>query len=389
MLDKLVTEVSTIEDLEQIYLENFLNHTSKVSKISDLSVLSAHAFAVSKLLQKKTKDTAILESQLFPELAYGGYLDSAVKRVTGLERLTASGSSTYLLVNADPGTLYIPGETTFTSTEGVVFNLVDIGIIGEFGFNYLPVRSQSYGANTNVNPLTITVCNNPPLGHINCVNEYRAEGGRDSENDIDFKQRISTFSEFVAKGTLYQLLENLRTINNDIIKVSKLGVNDEGKIVISILTCNGKDFTTTELVDLENRLSEFLSVTDIQLFDSIGIVLRNTEWHQVGNSTGIDFRLDILPGYSEVEVRKNIQLQLSKYFDFRFWNSNKVEWDDLLQIVKNVKGVKYVYDEYFLPNADHAIEKGKYPRVIKFIMRNSQGNILYNNVSDVLPIYYQ
>jgi len=95
-----------------------------------------------------------------------------------------------------------------------------------------------------------------------------------------------------------------------------------------------------------------------------------------------------MSGYSDVDIRRNIQIQLTKYFDFRYFDKNKVEWDDLLQIVKNIKGVKYVPDEFFLPNVDTEIEKYKLPRIVKFVMRDMTGSILYDNNDSILPIYY-
>lgn len=389
MLDKLITEVLTIADLKTLYTETFLNHTSKVSKISDLSVLNAHAFGVAKIFQKDLKDTAILESQIFPELSSGSYLDNAAKLVGTLARLSASASSAYVLVKADPATIYIPGESYFTSSQGVTFNIVDVVIVNTNGYAYIPVVSAASGKNTNVGAFTINRIIAPPSGHKECTNEYEAAGGRDAENDEDFKSRISTYAQFASKSSSENLLNNLRLLNTDILGIKKSGYSEDGKVLISIYNCNGRYFTVDELGNLEDKLGEFMSMSDVDdQAGVLGVKLRNIEWHQVGGAGGIDFRVDILSGFSEVDVRKNIQIQLTKFFDFRFFNKNKIEWDDLLQLVKSVKGVKYVPDEFFLPHTDSLIEKFKLPRVIKFIMRDMSGSILFNNNSSILPIYY-
>ncbi len=389
MLDKLITNVMTIADLKALYVETFLNHTNKVSKISDLSVINAHAFGVAKLLQKDMKDTAVLESQLFPELSSGTYLDKAASRIGALSRYSSAGSSTYVLVIASPATIYIPGESFFVSNQGVNFDITEVIVVGANGYAYIPVRSASVGSNTNVDALSINRVMNPPLGHINCTNEYAATGGRDIENDEDFKSRLSIFQQFAAKSSHENLLDNLINLDSDILDVKRAGYTEDGKILMSIVTCNGKYFTADELLAFESQLSSFMTLSDIDdQAGVLGIQLQNIEWHTVGGSSGVDFRIDINSGYSEVEVRKNIQLQLTKYFDFRFFKKEKVEWDDLLQIVKSVQGVKYVPDEYFTPHTDNTIEKYKLPRIIKFIMRNMNGDILFNNSSVVLPIYY-
>ena len=389
MLDKLITNVMTIAELKALYIETFLNHTSKVSKITDLSVLNAHAFGVAKIFQKDFKDAAITESLMFPELSSGAYLDSAAKSVGGMARLQAAGSSTFVLVHAAPGTVYVPGRSSFASNQGVTFSIVELTTVGDNGYAYVKARSTSVGKGTNVGPLTINSMTQPPLGHISCTNEYGATGGRDTESDEDFKSRLSTFQQFAATGSYQKLLADLRTMDADIIDTRRAGYTDSGRILISLVTCNGKSYSQDELMAFEQRMREFLSLSDVDdQAGVIGLELQNVEWHQVGGSDGVDFRVDIASGYTQASVRKSIQIQLTKYFDFRFWGKTKVEWDDLLQIVKGVKGVKYVPDEFFKPHADAAVDARKLPRVIKFVMRDMAGSILYDNNGSVLPIYY-
>ena len=389
MLDKLLTEVLTIADLKSLYIETFLNHTTKVSKISDLSVLNAHAFGIAKVFQKDLKDTAILESQIFPELSSGSYLDNAAKLVGVDSRLSASVSSTYVLVYADPATVYVPGESIFVSNQGVTFNIVSVVIVGDNGYAYIPVRSSSVGKNANVSAFSINQILNPPLGHLYCTNEYEAIGGRDLESDEDFKTRISMFKDFAANGSLNNLLTNLNLIDSDILQIRKSGYSEDGKVLLSLVTCNGKWYSDDELLMFENELSSILNITDTNDQAGIlGIKLQNIEWHEVGGASGLDFRVDIMSGYSDVEIRRNIQIQLTKYFDFRYFNKSRVEWDDLLQIIKNTKGIKYVPDEFFSPNTDSLIEKYKLPRIVKFVMRDMTGNILFDNNNSILPIYY-
>lgn len=389
MVDKLITEIQTIAELKALYLETFLNHTNKVSKISDLSVLNAHSFGIAKIFQKDLKDAAIIESQIFPELSSGTYLDNAAKLVGAISRLSAAGSATYVLVYADPNTVYTPGESTFTSNQGIVFNILELTIVGTNGYAYIPVRSVSVGANTNVDSFTINRITSAPIGHIACTNEYAATGGRDAENDTDFKLRISTFQQFAAKSSHDNLLTNLRMLNANILDIKRVGYDDYGKILISIIACNGMAFSQDELSMFESQLSDFMTLSDIDnQAGVIGVKLQNIEWHFVGGNSGIDFRIDIAPGYVESVVRKNIQIQLTKYFDFRFWNRTTIEWDDLLQMIKNTQGVRYVPDEYFLPHIDNGISSYALPRIKKFIMRTMSGSILYNNDNTILPIYY-
>jgi len=390
MLKQLMTKISSISSLKALYLEIFFNNTSKVSKISQFSVLNAHAFGISKLFQKNIKDVAIVESLMFPELSSGAYLDRSASLICGVERYGACGSSTYVLVYADSGTVYIPGESTFVSNQGVIFNILEVSIVGDNNYLYIPVRSSNTGLNTNVDALTINNITNPPLGHLKCTNEFSAVGGRDSESDTDFKERLSSFPQFASISTMALILNNLKTIDNNILSIMKAGYTTDGKILLSLVTVNGQYYTADELSYFESQLSNFLTLSDIDVQGiDIGIQLQNVQWFEVGGSSvGVDFRVDIYSGYVEADVRKDIQIAMTKYFDFRFWNKTKVEWDDLLQIVKSVTGVRYVPDEYFYPGVDQIVDLYKLPRVIKFIMRDLDGNILYNNNSAALPIYY-
>ena len=389
MANKLLTQVLTIDELKSLYIETFLNHTNNVSKVSNFAVLNAHAYGSSKLAQKVVKDTAILESQIFPNLSSGTYLDNAAKLVGGIARLSATASSTFVLVYAAQGTIYVPGVSSFTSNQGVSFDIVSQIIIDINGYAYIPVRSSSTGVNTNVDAFTINTISNPPIGHISCTNEYASMGGSDSESDEDFKQRLLTFQQFAATITQDNILANLQNINSNIISVKKIGFSSSGKVQLMLVTANGQYFTADELTGFTTQLANYLSLSDVDIQGSLtSLEFVNPVWHQVGGTSGVDFRLSIASGFTESTVRSNIQVRLTKYFDFRYWNQSKIQWVDLFEIVQSTAGVSYVSDEYFYPGSDEAIEPNRLPRVIKFIMRDLNGNILFNNNSNIGQIYY-
>ena len=67
-------------------------------------------------------------------------------------------------------------------------------------------------------------------------------------------------------------------------------------------------------------------------------------------------------------------------FDYRYWGVNeKVEWENILYAIRNVDGVRYVSDAYFLPNSDINITNYKLPRVRGFIVRDLDGGVLSDN----------
>ena len=104
----------------------------------------------------------------------------------------------------------------------------------------------------------------------------------------------------------------------------------------------------------------------------------------------MDFRVKISSSYVVDDVRQSIQQSISKHIDFRYWEEEQsVQWDDLLQIVKNVDGVDYVPDEFFTPGSDVRVEIGELPRVRGFIMRDISGNILFDSTNSLTPVFYE
>lgn len=385
MNSKLLTRITTVTELKQLLTEIILNNTDKVSKISDESVLNAVVYGVAKIAQRQNKDTAIIEGQLFPELATGTNLDSVALRVAGLTRLSSSGSSTFVRVKASEGTVYIPGVNNFVSKTGIQFEVTEITTVGPLGFEYVPVRSINTGSNTNISAQTITTVTPQPIGHIQCMNDYAAVGGRDDENDTSFKLRILSLPNITAKSTLANLLEVIRISNKNVLRIFKQGVID-GKVIINIVTENGVFLTDSEIYNILLDINPYSPISsNNNRGDGIGIVIKNITWKYVD----LDFRVDISTNYVIRDVRQSIQLNLSSYLDFRYWEvGSKIQWDDLLQKVKDVDGVNYVPDEYFTPNVDIKTNNNELPRLRGFIMRDMTGNILFDSGVNITPIFY-
>ena len=263
---------------------------------------------------------------------------------------------------------------------------------------YIQVRCTKDGADTNIPPLSITRVTPTPTGHQSCTNEYQATGGRDEEDDETFRIRIKESINQLATGTLSQLEQVLMKINPRVLRVLKggLGVSDttgsaaESRINLTVVSVNGQDFTQSEFDEMYSKAEEFLCLTDLLRVSISGarypaINLRNVNWLYVN----IDFRVDIDPAYNVDTVRTQIQLQLNKLFDYRFWNpGDKVEWDDMLYAVKNVEGVRYVPDTHFNPNYDINVPEYSLPRVRSFIMRDLDGNVIVDNNGVLSEVFY-
>lgn len=387
----MITKVNnTISFLKNLWIETFLNKTDKVTDITDNSVLNAAAFGTAKVAQKALKDVAIVSAQIFPEEASGDYLDRAASLFGVTPRKGALGSSTYIRVYGNLNTTYTAGINTFVSTNGVRFQIEKTFTIGESGYGYVKVRSESIGEFTNVDANSIVTVTPVPQGHKECTNEYYAVGGRDEEDDEMFRRRILNHQNIYAEGTLEKLTQVLQNIDDRVLKIMFVGVMEDSFIHVQIATQNGQEFTTQELQVLLNGATPYFGIGDMIVSGRLmGIKFENASWYEVGGETGVDFRCEIEPGYDVATVRKNIQVGLTKYLDFRFWEAGaNVEWDNLLDIVKHTEGVQYVSDEDFYPKHDEAVPVYMLPRIKKFIMRDLNGSVLFDLSKEFSPVFY-
>lgn len=382
----MITKIVSVSELKQMFLEIFLNKTDKVSDISDDSVLNGIAYGCAKVGQRLLVNQGIVEGHLFPDTAYGQYLDN-IASIRGISpRFGACGSSTYVRVIAQPGTSYIQGTQKFTSTSGITFELEESKTVDENGFAYIKVKSTQSGANTNVDPVSINKVSPKPTGHISVTNEYAATGGMDAESDELFRQRIKNSVNTLSRGTIAFIEQVFMKINPRVLRVFKGGIDSNGKMNLIVCATNGASFSDGEFNVLVSRSEEYLSLYDV-LREKSGYALKlnNVDWKYID----VSFRVELDPAYDVDEVRKNIQIQMNKLFDYRFWKQgDRVEWDDLLQAAKNANGVRYIPDNYFYPQADIIVGKYQLPRVRGFIMYDLNGNIIESNNGLISDVYY-
>ena len=387
----MITKVNnTISFLKNLFIETFINKTDKVTDISDNSVLNGVAYGVAKTAQKAIKDIAIVETQIFPETASGEWLDRSAKLFGVPPRRGALGSSTYVRVYATLGTYYEKGVNTFINTNGIRFEIEESVTVGESGYAYVRVRSEGVGKSTNVEANSILRVAPVPYGHISCTNEYYAIGGRDVEDDEMFRRRLLNHQNSYATATIEKLNQILQRVDDRILKIMYIGYEEDSFLHIKVITQNGQVLFQEELDSLKEAVKPYLSLGDFTINNGLSnIVFENAEWHFVGGSQGIDFRCSINSEYSISEVRKNIQIALTKHFDWRFWEmGRKIEWDDILMIVKGAEGVSYVDSDSFLPNKDEVVPDYKLPRISKFVMRNLDGSVLYDSEGQFPPLFY-
>lgn len=375
----MITKIIPIDTLKQIFVEILLNKTDKISDISNESVLNGIAYGCSKLAQRLLVNQGVVEGHLFPDTAYGDYLDNIAASRGIAPRFTSFGSTTYVRVQAAIGTTYSSG-TTFISSNGIQFVSTSNYTVGRDGYGYIKVNSVQGGAASNVDALTINTISNPPVGHIACTNEYAATGGRDNESDDDFRIRIKASANQLARNTMAYLEQIFMKINSKVLRLHRGGVDENGRICLIVVSINGQDFTTAEFDEILSQSEEFLSLNELsrQTVSGFPISLVNPNWYPID----IDFRCDIDPAYDQASVRRNMQIAVSKLFDYRYWNTNgKVEWENILYAIRNTDGVRYVSDAFFLPKSDINMTNYRLPRVRGFIVRDMDGGVLSDNYS--------
>ena len=382
----MITQITPVEELKNMFLEILLNKTDKINDVGAESVLNGIAYGCAKLGQKCLVNQSIVEGHIFPDIAYGVYLDRLAQIRGVAPRFGASPSSTYVRLMANEGTVYFSQGTTLTSISGITFELAEDVTIGANGYAYALVRSQQSGLNTNVDPLSINTINPIPTGHIAVTNEYRATGGRDVEDDELFRQRIKDSVNQLSRTTLSYIEQIFMKINSNVLRVYKGAIDASGRLNLIVVSVNGQNFTEAEFNEMLNRSAEYLSLSDILRTDTeYALKLNNVDWYFID----VDFRVDIDPAFDYDQVRRDIQIQMSKLFDYRYWkNGDKVEWEDMLYSAKNVSGVRYVPDTHFYPQNDINIPRYRIPRIRGYVMRDLDGNVIDDNNGVLSDIFY-
>jgi hypothetical protein len=175
-------------------------------------------------------------------------------------------------------------------------------------------------------------------------------------------------------------------INKKVLRVHKGGIDADGKLCLTVVSVNGQDFLQSEFNEMLSQSEEFLNLSEIlRPTSGYALKLQNVNWLPID----VDFRVDVDESYDIDMVRRNIQIALSKLFDYRYWNiGERVEWENLLFAVQKADGVRYVPDAYFYPQADMIVDKYRLPRIKGFVMRDINGNVISDNYGVLADFYY-
>ncbi len=351
---------SSAVERRNLFIESFINAQDKVTKVTDNSVLSGIAQGCSRISGLVEKDVIVYFSRIFPEYSFGENLDAVAKMMGIKERFGSLPSTTYVLVRATPGTQYLRNNHIFQSTEGFTFQLDADIEMNTYGYDYFKVTCTTSGSKTNIKPFSISSVSNVPSGHLSCFNEIIGTGGRDAESDELLRRRLKEFSTFFSRNTLSYLEKIAQLHNENILMVQNQGFSENGEQLLGMVTQNGSYLTDAEKASLTDFMRPYLSLVDMYSLKIVDIPFQDLDV-----STMID-----LEGKRPVnDIVFDIQRKISDYLDFRYWGRNrKIEWDRILEIVKNVEGVRYVYDNTFMPRVDIQVYRGFLPRLRSFLI---------------------
>src|SRR5690606_27359569 len=103
----------------------------------------------------------------------------------------------------------------------------------------------------------------------------------------------------LSVGTIEYFTQLMQQYDDRVLRVVNLGIDEDGKRTLAILTQNGVDLLESELEELLDNTKKFFPVTDLNRFgDTIGIKYVNPTWYFVGGNDGIDFRVQIRDNYN-------------------------------------------------------------------------------------------
>ena len=309
------TRLFTQEELNNAFSKVFLGVTDKVTKVSANSVLSGLTNAFSSLVQKSLKENALVESYLDPDQATGERLDQvALQRGLGGRQAVPLGSSVYLRLEADAGTQYTT-DHSFTGSHGVVFRLQENYTMNNRRFAYRLATTESTGEGTNVQPFTILQLQEMLEGHVSVVNDVRAFGGRDAENDDQLRWRIRNYGNIAAISSIMKLSIFANSINNNVFRLFHLRNSVRG-VVLGVITHSGVPLSDEDLTSLREQLIEFSAINDstlelentqpTALFISARVALSiEMNYEALLNRLQINFE-DLFRGYLYSGVGQNI-----------------------------------------------------------------------------------
>lgn len=362
-----------VQDISEIF---FAVTDQQATKVGANSVLEGFLYAIAKTGQMINKDVMNLIADFSLDNAIGSQLDTYATNNGFPIRNNSTQSSTYILLIATEGTIYVANTHQFISNTGELFNLIEDVTISSLGFAYAKIISVNSSKNTNVAANTIVKCSPAPAGHLACSNDFQCTGGRDIESDTDYRNRLKQTFNILAIDTISKYEQIFNKINNRVLKVYKGGINNlTGNIIFYLASINGADFTESELTIIKNDSYKYLSISEQEK----GIELLNINYLNIDFSARLDLQADI----DINKFRTELQISFQRKYDYRYIEPNStINRLDLLLITQKNLYVKKILDKYFLLNGytnDITIPELTLPRFRSFQIYDINGTLISDN----------
>ncbi len=377
---------NTDSDRKSILAELFYSLQSKITKISEASIISAIFTAIARLASKAEKDIAVYMARLFPMFSSGEHLDDTAELFGVHSRQGSTNSYTILKIYASQGTQYLQNTHTFKSISGVVFELISDYVVDNSGILFVLVRSVTQGSSSNVEPMTITNVSPKPVGHLLVLNESYSVGGYDQESDISLRSRIMSVPSLLSIGSLAYLEQAMIKLQPLVYKIYSNGQNEFGKIIIKILTWNSQPLSQNQLNELSEQIGPYLSLRDSQYFN-----LKN---HSVHLSNIDYFYIDIvmkiqIESNANIEfVRRDMQSNIIKLISVdKLAQGSILQWEDIYVACLKTKGVIQIPSESFSWKNDFIFNKPHFPVLRGFVLYDLSGVLLANISTEIKQLY--
>ncbi len=201
--------MKTHREIEQDLITTFIAEQDEVTYFGKGSKIRGLFSAIGRTLNEIWNDLYQMKRKSQLETATGSDLDTHASR-TNLTRLTASKSSTVVIINGTAGTV-IPKDTVIKSSlSGQSFKTTKEITLGNNANLQRPILSNTLGdtvivesvdtgSKTRIGVKELTVFETPIQG-VTAINLVPSVGGQDEETDEQLRERIKSYPATLAQG---------------------------------------------------------------------------------------------------------------------------------------------------------------------------------------------
>ena len=229
------------------------------------SALGGMLQSVARLAQVAIKDVAVANTEFFIDDAIGHDLDEIAVSYGVSGRFGGTSASTYvrLVTEINEDVFYEAGTVSFTSDDGIRFDLSESVTIGPgVLLGFAKVIASITGERGNVPALSINQITPPPTGHLAVSNEFAAAFGSEAEGDTRFRERIKRSFNNCAVTTLARIEEVVKAAHNDVLRLIHMGFDSIGNVILGVVPVNARVYNESDLADMLATAAPYLSLSD-------------------------------------------------------------------------------------------------------------------------------